>query len=377
MFSNKEIATNRDIIFGHDAAFNLPAAFANRYTSRKFLINGINHSPQVDDGSSNRISVVSDLLGAGKTFLVEMVLNELKIDIDARTFLMCGKNKPERMSVAAERGPLFIDEWDSRRSPRTFIRALDWLDEFCSKSDSPIVLLGDLTLKSDNIIQHLEQWGPVHAVPMEPLDPLFFKLALKQRVAYAFPKKFSAEEIADPSLIPDSSITFLDDRLLTAVVPDWVKSTPSDQFEDLPRTNATFRDVFRALHNLSQRLPLDDAECQIGESEVQSYLRQYNTFGDLSGEQRRLVGEVVKHGRDSLFSAEIDPRLSSEFLRKACGSNLDDESFAKEVLDPLARNTIISAIGFPTIVQDDYRKYPGPFLPGTLLRIISAFGDVE
>lgn len=366
MFTNNEIHMVRDIVFGHDSSFNLPAAFANRVISRDFLatgVKGIEYPIGSGDNAKSSLTIVSDLLGAGKTFLVEMVLKDVGIPVDSSSFLLCGRNKPEVMESAGQHGALFIDEWDSRKSPRVMSKALEWLENYLETDKTPVVLMGDYTLKSDSVISRLEKHRPINQVPMESLDQEFFLLAVKARLAYAFKDTyFDESHILDPAKVPDEAISFLSSDIISALVPNW------------NQTNATFRDVFRSLHQIAKELPLDENTCLLGEREVRRWLKAQSGAMDLEREQQSTYSYFLESARGAAQMMST-PLMETDELFADLGKNYDLEDFLGTILNPLARGAIISAMGIPSITEDGYVKYPGPYLPGSLIRLESVFGD--
>lgn len=353
--SNRDIISRADILMSHTAGFNLPAAFANRDDSRAFL-GGTLKRP----GPS--LTLVSDLLGSGKTFLVETVLaNSGMTDVQ---LLLCGKNKAPVMKKAAEKGPVFVDEWDIKASPRDFERAIEGIGEFIRISERPVVLLGDYTLKNSFLCRRFGDLGLAPTVvPMEPLDPAFFRMAWRQRVWYAFKDRYGEGSTA--AVVPDADIAVFDDMLLRALVPDW------------PITSATFRDTFRTLAQITANIKANDAPARIGGGDVDRWVAA-NAPQGMSPPQKALLGGVVETLRPLVRDGAALQPWSMSALQNMAGeaaANLTDIAFQDEVVVPLARQGLLSALGIPEIRETSYDRYPGPYLPGCYTRLAAALGQ--
>jgi hypothetical protein len=355
LLTNRDIIEKSDILFGHTAKFNLPGTFANRHESRKFLADRLKNRDRPS------VTMVSDLLGSGKTFLVEMVIAEHGLN-DVK-LLLCGRNKSEVMVKVAKKGPVFIDEWDIKASPRVFNMAMVPIEEFCRDHAHPVVLMGDYTLHSSLVKSRLKDIADIGWVPMEPLSPKFFAEAMRQRIWYAFMDRFGAESTAND--VPESEIEVFDKWLLQALVPGWT------------RTCATFRDVFRTLTQIASTLKANNGHAMIGEVEVVAWLAA-NPVGDLSSLQSAFIDSVIKAlGPAMADGCDVAPWTLSD-LRSMAGNvvaSMTDEVFSAEVVEPLARNGILSALGIPDVGPGDtYNQWPEPYLPGSRLRLQAAYG---
>ena len=352
--TNREIIGKADILFAHTSDFNLPGAFANRHESRKVLADRL----QMRDRPS--LTVVSDLLGSGKTYLVEMVIASHGLN-DAKLQL-CGKNKPEAMAKAAKVGPVFVDEWDIKASPRNFDMAIQFLETFFRTHSHPVVLMGDYTLQSPLMEARLKGIADVSRVPMEPLSPAFFGEAMRQRIWYAFMDRYGPRSQADD--VPNEDIGIFDARLLAALVPAWTK------------TSATLREIFSTLSQIASTLKANDETAQIGQNEVTAWLAA-KPLGGLSDLQLALIREAISTLAPAMAAGNDVVPWSQSDLRNMLGgaaATMTDTAFAAEVVEPLARNGLLSALGIPHLEDDGaYYRWPEPFLPGVRLRLQAAF----
>ena len=338
--NKREIAQFAETLFAHTDAYNFPALFANRDASRQFILRHI----QLGDPQP---IVVSDILGTGKTFLVNMVLNELGLG-DQKP-LICGRFKPQQISDAKL---TIIDEWDIKANPKRFQQSLDIIAN--AQNRGPLILLGDLTMKSAGFMHALG--SDVAYVPMEPLNPKFFRLAMQQR----------AERVVQMGIAPDFAI--IDPKLEAALVPDW------------PSTSANFRDVLKALMQMAGHLPPVNEEGMIGAAEAQAWLAQHAPQPGMSALQKRFYEEFTVYLRGIVHTQGWDAirPFEERTLRSDLGfEDLSDEAFRIEVVEPLARTPgLVSAMGQPQVSTDGsyYDRFPGPYLPGTYTRLRTAFG---
>ncbi|MFD1624578.1 hypothetical protein [Azospirillum griseum] len=338
-FSNREIASLAGQIFAHTAAFQAPAMFANRDDSRQALASFL------DPGRRDRrILLISDLLGSGKTFLMDLVIGQLQL-AESKP-LICGKNKPKVMAERARFGAIFIDEWDIKASPRTIVSALAALEEYLPEARVPMVLIGDNTLKGDGIRRRLGSSAEVHPIPMEQLNPAFFTLALDTRLEYTAKRR----EL-EPILAPE---------LQAAIVPNW------------PQSVATFREVLSTLSQMAGHLPVNDEPCRMGEAEAVKWLAELPMEG--LGDRRiafyrRYLDALRERG------AGIAP-MSLEELQALAPNERDQADFFREVVEPLARGGLIGALGNPTFSEDgmEYFRYPGPYLPTVKTMVRLTYG---
>jgi len=338
-FSNREIASLAGQIFAHTAAFQAPAMFANRDDSRQALASFL------DPGRRDRrILLISDLLGSGKTFLMDLVIGQLQL-AESKP-LICGKNKPKIMADRARFGAVFIDEWDIKASPKIIVSALAELETYLPEARVPVVLIGDNTLKGERMRQRLGSLAEVHPIPMEQLNPAFFTLALDTRLEYAAKRRE-----AEPILAPE---------LQAAIVPDW------------PQSVATFREVLRTLSQMAGHLPVNDQPCRMGEVEAGKWLAGLPLDG--LGE-RRLT--FYRRYLDALLErrADIAP-MRLEELQALVPGEQGQADFFKEVVEPLARGGLIGALGNPIFSEDgtDYLRYPGPYLPTVQTMVRLTYG---
>ncbi|CBS87284.1 hypothetical protein [Azospirillum lipoferum] len=355
-FTCKDVIDQAEILFAHTAAYNLPAAFANRFDSRSQLKQSLQQSIE-----NKQIALIADMLGTGKTFLVEMVISEMT-EMKETQLLLCGRNKTEAMLASARSGgAVFVDEWDIKANPKAFEKGLIWLEEYFNAESHPAVLIGDYTLRSPWVRKRLEALGVVSDIPMEPLSQPFFELAMRQRLWFAFKARYGADSSYETVSKEDAA--FIDRDVLDCVVPPW------------QATNATFREVFRTLTELGHHIPVTDAPARIGPDEAIRWLAG-QAGKKLTDTQQGCLDALVAHLRPRFREGDrqIAP-WSLDDLAAIVGGRPDD-AFMADVVEPLARIGIISSIGTPEVRDDgSYIRRPPPYLPGIFTRMQAMFGD--
>ncbi|MER2602919.1 MAG: hypothetical protein ABTR27_11220 [Candidatus Competibacter phosphatis] len=345
----REIVQYAETLFAHTDAYNFPALFANRNDSRAFVVDRV----QANDP---RVIVVSDILGSGKTFLVNMVVNALGQKNNRP--LICGRIRPGDLGTSPF---AMIDEWDIKANPKRFRQTLDLVKEAHAKGGTTLILLGDFTLKSAGFRQAMGGGAALAYVPMEPLNPAFFNLAMRQRV-HRIRGNLSEDQ---PDADRDRFIAL---ELEAALVPDWTV------------TSANFRDVLKALLQMAGHLEPVDQEGMIGEREAKAWLNEHAPQG-MSEAQRRFYQEFVVYLRGIVHDGggwpAIQPMAEGTLKSDLGFGDLSDEAFRLEVVEPLARSPgLVSAMGTPEVSEDGsyYDRFPGPYLPGTYTRLRIGFG---
>jgi hypothetical protein len=351
VLTNKQIVQSARVLFAHTDAYNLPSTFANRTDSKKFL------RERLEDGAP-QITVISDILGSGKTYLMTMVKSDL--GLTDRKPLMCGRVNIKDLQTTA---PVFVDEWDIKAKPSDILATLDLLSEKMRSAAGPIVLLGDLTLKSDRFRELLGSLAPTDYVPMEPLNPHFFRLAMSQRV----------QRVADTLKIETNQASIIDPELEAALVPNW------------ELTSANFREVFHTLSNLSLMLrQTSDGPGAVGGEEVRAWLST-RSMPEMSNDQKLFCRSYRKFIRSQVMESgwsAIKPMDARELATATGIKPRGQAAFRANVLEPLARDraqSILASVGKPEISLDgsSYSRFPGPYLPSAATRLQAVFGEEE
>jgi len=287
--------------------------------------------------------------------LMNMVLNALQQQQNRS--LICGRIKPNDLGAV---DLTIIDEWDIKANPKRFRQSLDLVKDAHAKGGKTMVLLGDLTLKSDNFRQAIGGDAVLAYVPMEPLNPQFFTLAMGQRI-----ERIRGNLSVDKAGADQVSI--IDPELQAALVPDW------------QTTSANFRDVLKALLQLAGHLQPVDQEGVIGEAETKRWLAEHAPQG-MSEPQQRFYREFISYLRGIVHTDgwDVIKPLAEPSLKSDLGfDGLSDEAFRIDIVEPLARSPgLVAAMGTPEVSADGsyYDRFPGPYLPGLYTRLSVGFG---
>ena len=340
MISNKTLINHAVQIFAHTAAYQFPALFANRETTFKQVKDLMDKTAR-----EKQTIVISEGLGSGKTFLVDMIKHQHGL---TAKLLRCGQFSLPEMEEAAGLGAVFVDECDIKTRPQAIKKTMKHAAAYLGKQKAPLFLIGDYTLRDKTLLAPLEQHSQVTVLELEPLNPKFLFLAMTSRIRHVLQSKFD-KTIFDPELI----------RHLT---PDW-KITPAD-----------FRKVLQILMELSHRLPVDDADCLIGAREVKSWLSSRNSKGMSHARQKAMERYYDWLGKQKPGETELKTQEEEE-LRSLMDpeGNFDDAGFSREILQPLARGGALRSMGIPTFEGNSFNRHPAPYLPSVASLLHVAF----
>lgn len=346
--TNSKVGKQSGQIFAHTTDYQVPAMFANRNRSRRELAEFVMETGKGKD----EIAIVSDLLGSGKTFLVELALSETQGIESNPDILICGDIDDDDLDDSAGQGLCIIDEWDIKASPKTLNRGIAQISLFKEKyPDKPLIIIGDRTLKGGLLRSNLQEKFTLTDISMEVLNPSFFELALGNRKMSQF-----GDEHKDTIII--------EDQLKAALVPDWG-----------PDTVAVFREVLRGLKEMADELPTNDAACMIGGAEARKWIAK-ESLDDMPDNIKTFYNRFLEHLIGSDLT-QIQPFESSD-MANFIASGGSKEKVVEDYLVPLCRAGILGATGIPTFSDDlsDYDRYPGPYLPSprTMVRATYSIG---
>jgi hypothetical protein len=347
MITNRQVIDSKNILFAHTDGYFFPDTFANRIKSREFLANRLRCGEP-------SITVISDILGSGKSFLLQMAQSELGLN-SVKT-LRCGED--DDAEALNTNDPVFIDEIDIKARPRRIKSTIDAIRNKMRTHPSPLVLVGDYTLKNPDFESMLKEVCDVGYVPMEPLNPVFFDQAMQQRLG----------RVAKNLAVDVVGTEILESDLKSALVPNWTVMT-----------SANFRDTYCALYEMARYLKNTTEMGQITRLEAIQWVEkcspnwanelQANFYQSYLEFLARLIAEG---GWESVYP------MREEELRRLPGiGDVTKERFRLDIIEPMCKKfLVLSAMGDPSIDFGGtvYHRYPEPYLPGTLTRITAAFG---
>jgi hypothetical protein len=347
MITNRQVIDSKEILFAHTDGYFFPDTFANRIKSREFLA----HRLRTGEPS---ITVISDILGSGKSFLLQMAQSELGLD-SVKT-LRCGEDDD---AVAINtKDPVFIDEIDIKARPRRIKSTIESIRSKMNSHPSPLVLVGDYTLKNRDFELMLKDLGDVGYVPMEPLNPVFFDQAMQQRLG----------RVAKNLAVDTTGVEILESELKSALVPNWKVLT-----------SANFRDTYCALYEMARYLKNTNDKGQITKIEAVQWVEKHSPTW-ATELQSRFYQSYVKFLATRLAEGgweSVHPMQEDELRRLPGIGDVTKERFRLDVIEPMCKKfMVLSAMGEPSIDFGGtvYHRYPEPYLPGTLTRIKAAFG---
>lgn len=346
--TNQMVAERSQALFASSkSTYNFPNA--NRFASRLQLEAHIKtHQPQV--------AYISDFQGAGKSTLMEMVVNTFQFPSDRSMVRVRDVTTARLDEDAKDFGTLFVDDADIRTTWKRITDGLRAVRDYGVTNRCPIVVCGDYTIRGDELRSIFDPLPQLDVV-MEPVDRKFLLEALNYRLRYLFKQ--------DESTIPDDINLVFDDDLLACLVPD--SSVPV----------ATFREVLTLAEGISYEIEPDGNEFRLRREHAERFCRSHPLDGPtpeqwrfLSGWLRPFVTEVYPRGRgmkpfgaEDVFAALSIPGVD----------NVD--KLVATVLGPLCSGGVLHALGVPRSREGQFDRYPGPYLPRPTFLLQAYAGD--
>lgn len=152
--------------------------------------------------------MISQPLGTGKTFLVNHMISEGKINVPRNSNFLTAKGVDENPDLM-KKFPgdiLIVDEVDIKTTYKKLTGGMSNLQEYLNKSEKKAIVIGDFSLKDPKLS------GCLHNQQMltefEQLDREFLRGVLNQRFEYFMPDyldvDFCLEDVidAEPDQIP-------------------------------------------------------------------------------------------------------------------------------------------------------------------------------
>ncbi len=340
--------TNREIrlselnnqIFANTGEYMGPAIFANRIKSRKMIVD------ELTKKDSQKIIIISDLLGAGKSYLIEMIRQALNIDhskpIPIKTFSID--------NVIHKSDPVFIDDIDIRTPYEISNSVLGKIGEVIHDIESPLVLIGDYTLMDTHLRSNISKFN-IKNIELEILDAEFLKNAISMRLKYYL------------GTVP---YDIIDQEVLETIVPQMEKQI------------ATFRTVLNLLQEFSRYCPDNDEPFFISKREVTLWLNDpQRPKPYLLPNQVKFYSWFIDHIRVNFPGGKNMKQISSETFFDIIPDEIkpaNSKVVEEEILIPLSRIGLLSSLGTPHIENKKFIRYPGPYLPSIQTLIKAQFG---
>lgn len=345
MISNKDLILCKEQIFSYSAAYQVPFCGRDKSISEMQRL--------TKNLQSGEVLVISEPLGTGKTFLVNYLINSGKVNVPVGSAFLTVKriaedpNLLERFSGKT----LIVDEGDIKTPIEKLCQGLQELGRFLEKSECNAILLGDYSLKNQNISGCLE-----HKVPLldfETIDREFLKEVLEKRFEHFFEeleKEFEIEEV-------------IEGELLDYLTPEWMKSVNS------------FRGIFSLLQQVvsdEKCIRFNGNRAYVTVDMVRSYLDSERNRR-MSKNQKKFLMCLQEYLRETYPKGRgITLGFSVEELYELAINNdisIDIEEFSVDILQIFAKNDLLVSTGIP-IYERDRNKFvrrPAPYVPSLKL----------
>lgn len=343
MITNKDLKMCNEQVFSYSAAYQVP------FFGREAAIE------EMQDLNNNlkpgEALIISQPLGTGKTFLVNHMISIGKLDVPtASSFLTVRDIIEDSESMEAFPGDtLVIDEADIKTSIKKLKGGLELLADYLNQSGRKAIVLGDYSLKNQNITGKLEH--TVLLLNFGDMDREFLQGVLEQRFKHFLElNEFEIDEIIEP-------------KLLDYLAPDWMKQV----------------NTFRGIFSLLQQVTADER-----------YIR-------FNGEKAFLTVDMVHDLLCKEDTMQMD-KVQSCFLELLCdyirkmypkgngitvgftseelydlaekgGINIGFQEFTKNILYPFATANLLVSTGVPEYeeVGGSFVRHPAPYLPSLRL----------
>lgn len=338
VLTERDVSLSSSRLFAWGQGIQVPTPFANRELS----VAALHALFRSASDSRTRIVCVSDLLGSGKTFLINKVRNDLS-GTGPPVLMLSGSlysalvraSPPEYESIR------IVDECDVKATSNMWWSGIEAIKSFLKDWRGTIVLIGDQTLRSDAVRNSLTELADVDYVELDPLTRDFFVLALQTRVADCFNN--------------ESAMPFIDEGLIVALIPHW--SSPV----------ATFRSTFSILEQVARRMVPSARRCFIGRDLVEEWLVEHGSVLNNAAAKvaaQRLV-ELARSAGEDL--EPLDDISLAEYLSLNPGSSAFDEAVLA-----LHRAGFLFGAGIPELSRSgDYKKIRPPYFPDLQARLVA------
>ncbi|MCI8963512.1 MAG: hypothetical protein HFG37_07345 [Eubacterium sp.] len=343
MITNKDLKMCNEQVFSYSAAYQVP--FFGRDAAMEEM-------QELNSGlKPGEALIISQPLGTGKTFLVNHMISVGKLDLPmgASFLTVRGITEDPRNMEIFPGDTLVIDEADIKTPVKKLKKGLDLLADYLNSSKRKAIILGDYSLKNQNISGKLE-----HVVPLlkfGDMDRDFLKGVLEQRFKHFL--NLEEFEIAD----------VIESELLDYLTPDWMKPVN------------TFRGIFSLLQQVTANdkyiryngerafLTMDMVHDLLYKDGIMQLDRDQNSFLQLLCDYIREMypkgnGITVGFQREELYD-----------LAKKGGMNMGLQEFTDNVLYPFATADLLVSTGIPEYEGSGstFVRRPAPYVPSLRL----------
>lgn len=343
MITNKDLKMCNEQLFSYSAAYQVP------FYGRE---NAIEEMQELNSnlGSAETL-IISQPLGTGKTFLVNYMINSGKLDVPTGISFLTVRGiteEPECMETFPG-DTLVVDEADIKTPAKKLTKGLGLLAEYLKESGRKAILLGDYSLKNQNISGELD--STVSLMKFGDMDKGFLKGVLEARFKHFLElEEFPIDEV-------------IEDELLDYLAPGWMKSVNS----------------FRGIFSLLQQVVADEKYVRYNGEKAFLTVEMVHDFlckdGNLqlNTEQKNFLKLFCDYIR------EIHPKgkgITTGFkseelydLAKNGGINKSLQEFTEDILYPFATCDLLVSTGIPEYEGSgsSFVRRPAPYVPSLRL----------
>ena len=299
--------------------------------------------------------LIAQPLGTGKTFLVNYMIAQDKIQVPRGATFLTAKGigeKPESM----EQFPgdiLIVDETDVKTTYKKLTAGMENLQRYLDETGKKAIVIGDYSLRDPALNGHLR--NPKFLVEFEPIDREFlygstalrFQLFMKDFIG----PDFRLEDVLDP-------------QLMEYLTPEWMQQVNS----------------FRGIFSLLQVVVNDNRFVRYNNSKAYLELSMFKEFlsddgEDLDTEEQieflHLLEEFIRSDYPKGVGITRGFRRDELYeLAKDGGIDVDYDDFAEDILYPLALGDYLISTGIPVYRDGEFIRRPEPYVPS--LRLLLA-----
>ena len=318
MITNKDLKRCSQQVFTYSAQYQAPF-----YGREKSIIEMQDKTAALKPGE---VLIISQPLGTGKTFLVNHMISEGKINVPRNSNFLTAKGideNPDSMNQFPG-DILIVDEVDIKTTYKKLTGGMSNLQAYLDNSGKKAIVIGDFSLKDPKLSGCLPDYLDVD---------------------------FCLEDVIDAELINYLS-------------PEWMKTVNS------------FRGVFSLLQsvvNSDKYVRFNNDKAYLEISMFKEYLADDDSL-DLDEEVQYEFLNVLREYLRSEFpkGAGITSGFTvDELYQLAQMGEIDMEydDFADEILYPLAVSDLLVSTGIPTYDEDDgqFIRRPAPYVPSLKL----------
>ena len=345
MITNKELKRCSQQVFTYSAQYQAPF-----YGREKSMIEMQEKATALKPGEA---LIISQPLGTGKTFLVNHMITEGKIDVPRGSNFLTAKGIDENPdSMKQFPGDiLIVDEADIKTTYKKLIGGMKNLQKYLGDSEKKAIVIGDFSLKDPELNSCLQNQQML--TDFEDLDREFLRGVLTQRFEYFM------SDVLDVDFCLDDVI---DLEVINYLSPAWMKMVNS------------FRGVFSLLQgvvNSDKYVRFNNEKAYLERSMFKEYLADDDAL-ELDEEVQYEFLNILRDYLRSEFpkGTGITRGFTIDELYQFAqmgGLDIEYDDFAEDILYPLAVSDLLISTGIPTYSDGQFIRRPEPFVPSLKL----------